>query len=85
MNLFIQNVNKIDAKTLRLLAETIENVNKLHATSICRTVKPTNDSRFVESLNNDIFDYRRYIICTMCEVNVSKVHTFYTFFLSIEM
>lgn len=69
VNDFIQNVNEIDEETMGLLTETIISVNKLQINSKLCEKTAANQNDFVQSLSNDIFQCRRYIICSLCHVS----------------
>lgn len=68
---FIQNVNEIDEVTIGLLTDTIISVNKLQINSKLCEKTAANQNDFVQSLCNDIFQCRRYIICSVCHVSVA--------------
>lgn len=75
VNDFIQNVNEVDERTIGLLTETILCVNKLQINSKLCEKTAANQNDFVESLNNDIFQCRRYIICSLCHVSIAIART----------
>lgn len=73
LNSYIENVNEIDDEAIKLLVETIISVNKLQINSKFRDVSSTDESSFVNNLNGDVFECRRYIVCRLCSVSNSIV------------
>lgn len=53
-----------------MLIETILSVNKLQTNSKFRDVSSSDESGFVNNLNSDVFESRRYIVCRLCSVNI---------------
>lgn len=70
---YIENVNEIDNETITLLIETIISVNKLQTNSKFRETSLTIESDFVNNLNNEIFDCRRYVVCCICHVSIETI------------
>lgn len=78
LNSYIANVDSgINDESIKLLIETIEGVNKLQKISKFHKRSPTNESSFVNNLNDDIFKSRRYIVCCLCHVSICYI-TYYT-------
>lgn len=71
VNGYIENVNEIDENTVKLLTDAIISVNKLQINSKLSEKTSSSENGFVENLNGDIFQFRRYIICSLCHVSNS--------------
>lgn len=66
---YIQNVNEIDHETNELLIESTIYINRLQINSKFHEAPSTNHNNFVLSLNDQIFECRRYIVCRLCNVS----------------
>lgn len=70
LNSYINDVNEIDDEAIKLLMETIISVNKLQTNSKFCVTSPCDESAFVYEFNDDIFMFRRYIVCCLCHVSI---------------
>lgn len=70
LNSYIENVNEIDDEAIKLLIEAIVSVNKLQANSKFHAVSSCDESAFVNHLDDDIFECRRFIVCCLCHVSI---------------
>lgn len=71
LNAYIQNVNEINDETMALLIETVKSVDELQKKAqFCG--KTSTQSDFVNNLNTDVFECRRYIVCRLCSVSISS-------------
>lgn len=70
LNSYIENVNEIDDEATQLLVKTIISVNKLQINSNFRDASCVVESGFVNNLNGDVFECRRYIVCRLCSVKL---------------
>lgn len=77
LNSYIENVNEIDDETIKLLIEAVTSVNKLQINSKFRDASSSYECDFVDNLNGDVFECRRYIVCRLC--SVSKRIVFFHF------
>lgn len=69
LHFYMKNVNKFNDETIKYLAEIISGVGKLQtASKHCEKSTP-DGNRFVQELNEDIFEFRRHIVCRCCHVS----------------
>lgn len=67
-NSYIENVSEINDETEKLMIEIIESVNKLQIKSHFCEIS-SNESGFVNNVDNDMFECRRLIVCRLCSVS----------------
>lgn len=77
LNSYIENGTEINDETIKLMSESVFSINKLQKLAQFRETL-SNESGFVESLNNEMFEYRHCIVCRLCSVSSSSF--FYTQF-----
>lgn len=71
LNSYNGNVDtEINDETIKLLIESVESTNKLQKISKFQDRVSSNESGFINSLNDDIFKCRRYIVCCLCHVSI---------------
>lgn len=68
LDAYIENVNEINDETIKLLIDTVESVSKLQKNAQFCEIS-SNESGFVNNLNNDTFECRPYIVCRLCSVS----------------
>ncbi|XP_031626105.1 uncharacterized protein LOC116342572 [Contarinia nasturtii] len=67
---YINDVSVVNDETTHFLMETIIAVDKLQATSRHCEKSASNENRFVQDLNEDIFECRRHIVCRVCHEHI---------------
>lgn len=69
LNSHIENVKVIDDDTVKSMIEMQTIVTRLlKESTFCKTQTP-NEYEFIGSLNDEYFEYDRYIFCRLCDVS----------------
>lgn len=75
LNSHLENGNEINDETIKLLTESVSSINKLQKFAQFRETL-SNERGFVESLDNELFEYRHCIVCRLCSVSIGYQYFF---------